>query len=95
MENIQYICRKFEDTTGVVVIFKLLVNVFSVFPSVTDSNYLCGIFKLSANVLSVLLSVSDSNYHCGVFQLLANVLSVLKGKQTIHLPKVWRHHRGN
>jgi hypothetical protein len=73
-ENRQHIYQKFEDTTEVINypcgVFKLLVNVLSVLPSVTDSNYLCGIFKLSANVLSVLLSVSDSNYHCGIFQLL-------------------------
>jgi hypothetical protein len=37
-----------------VVIFKLLVNVLSVLPSVTDSNYPCGVFKLLVNVLSVL-----------------------------------------
>jgi hypothetical protein len=35
-----------------VVIFKLLVNVLSVLPSVTDSNYLCGIFKLLVNVFN-------------------------------------------
>jgi hypothetical protein len=67
MENRQYIYQKFKDTTGIilitpVVIFKLLVNVFSVLPSVTDSNYLCGIFKLLVNVLSVFPSVTDSNY---------------------------------
>jgi hypothetical protein len=44
MENRQYIYQKFEDTTG--------VNVLSVLPSVTDSNYPCGIFKLLVNVLS-------------------------------------------
>jgi hypothetical protein len=63
--------------TTPVVIFKLLVNVFSVLPSVTDSNYLCGIFKLLVNVLSVLPLVRKSNYPCGVFKLLVNVLPVL------------------
>jgi hypothetical protein len=57
--------------------FKLLVNVLSVLPSVTDSNYPCGVFKRLVNVLSVLPSVTDSNYPCGVFKRLVNVLSVL------------------
>ena len=50
-------------------IFKPLVNVFSVLPSVTDSNYPCGAFKLLVNVLSVLPLVTKSNYPCGVFKL--------------------------
>jgi hypothetical protein len=55
-------------------VFQLLVNVLSVLPSVTDSNYPCGVFILLVNVFSVLHSVTDSNY--------------LKGEQTIYLPNV-------
>jgi hypothetical protein len=45
-----------------------LVNVLSVLPWVTDSNYPCGVFKLLVNELSVLHSVSDYNYPCGYLQ---------------------------
>jgi hypothetical protein len=50
-ENRQYIYQRFEDLCD---FFKLLVNVLSVLPSVTDSNYPCGVFKLLVNVLPVL-----------------------------------------
>jgi hypothetical protein len=80
MENRKYIYQKYENTTGVI----LLVNVFSVLHSVTDSNYPSGAFKPLVNVLSVLPWVTDYNYACR-----------LKGEQKIHLPKVWKHQRGN
>jgi hypothetical protein len=65
MENRKYIYQK-NYPCGV---FILLVNVFSVLHSVTDSNYPCGAFKLLVNVFSVIPRVTDYENTKGVIRI--------------------------